>query len=99
MLFFNQPAWKVSSPEHDCLLRLHDTIDRGLVGSLPPVVACVFLASKAGVAVDADLAEARRCIVVARQRAEDVTVGVKYLSMILKHPDVVKYRTLKISNR
>lgn len=47
----------------------------------------------------ADLAEARRCIAVARQRAEDFTVGVKYLSMILKHPDVVKYRTLKISNR
>lgn len=45
------------------------------------------------------MAQARRCVAVARQRAEDVTIGVKYLSMILKHPDVVKYRTLKISNR
>lgn len=66
--------------------------------SLPPVAIDLFHL-EAGVAVDADLAEARRCIAVARQRVEDVTIGVKYLSMILKHPDVVKYRTLKISNR
>ncbi|CAM9091207.1 unnamed protein product [Scytosiphon promiscuus] len=51
------------------------------------------------VAVEADMAEARRCVALSRQRMEDVTVGTKYLSNIRKHPDDLKYRMLKISNR
>lgn len=43
--------------------------------------------------------EARRCVALARERLEDTTVGVKYLSNVLKHPADDKYRKLKISNR
>ncbi|CAN0405690.1 unnamed protein product, partial [Hapterophycus canaliculatus] len=45
------------------------------------------------------MAGARRCVALSRQQLEDATVGIKYLSNILKHPDDPKYRTLKISNR
>lgn len=52
-----------------------------------------------GEVVEADLGEARRCVALARQNLEDPTFGMKYLANIVKNPDEVKYRTLKLSNR
>ncbi|CAM9721749.1 unnamed protein product [Ectocarpus sp. 12 AP-2014] len=51
------------------------------------------------VAVEADLAEVQRCVALSRRQGEDSTVGVKYLRNVLNHPDDIKYRTLKISNK
>lgn len=53
----------------------------------------------AGEVVKADLVAARRCIALARERLEDTTIGVKYLTNIARHPQELKYRTLKMSNR
>lgn len=52
-----------------------------------------------GEVVEAELAEARRCVALAHGLLEDPTVGMKYLSNIVKNPDEFKYRTLKLSNR
>ena len=49
--------------------------------------------------MEADLAEARRCVALAKQNLEDPTFGRKYLANIVKNPADVKYRTLKLSNR